>query len=607
MIPALISAALPLAACGSSESEPVPGEAKIEHVVVTMLENRSFDHMLGWLYPAGTKLTAPGTEAGTAGFDGLTGEESNTVVNADGSSKTYPVWRIEADSFKGPDGIARPYKLPGIDPWEGWNATNWQVFGCNGSREQCSPQYSEGGEPSVYYDEVAPGEQPTAEMSGFASNYAQWLRNGYFSEENTGDAGPGAIMGAYAPEMLPVLSTLAKQYAVSDRWFSSVPTETAPNRGFAYGGTSLGKMADGVPWCWETQSIFESIDEAGKSWKAYGTPDLPLIVTSYRYLLERADGGESDRYFGGFSDFLGDAEAGELPDFAYLEPSWGTYTSQFDNVNVGTDQHPVEDVAEGEQFLLDTYRALRSSPDWDSTLWVVYFDENGGLYDHVPPPWTAVPPDSHTDLDTETKFFLTTGSDGSSEQDFYEASERDLYTGFEFDRYGPRVPAVLVSPYIEPETLLREGADDAQRGREIDHTSVLATIEDWWGIEPLTARDAAAPTIGHVLTRSAPREDDPLAGVEAPEESPPLPAPKGEGREVAAQIAESRRWVLDRSDGDLQRVTAEYLNFAAGEEPAEEELPPPEFGPSWKPSCVSPESFDTIAAAQKRLKAEGGG
>ncbi len=596
--------ALSLIVCSSSGAARPRGHAKVKHVVVTMLENRSFDSMLGWLYRPGTKLRAPGTATGRATFDGLTAKDSNRVVNADGSSRTYRVWRIRKNSFKGPDGIARPYKLPGIDPWEGATSDNWQIFGCNGSRYQCSPQYTVDGRPSVYYDELEAGREPKANMSGYASNFAQWLRNGYYSEENTGNAGPGAIMGAYAPSMLPVMSTLARRYAVSDRWFSSVPTETAPNRGFAYAATSLGKMNDSTPWCWQAKTIFQRLQEAGKRWKAYGTPDEPLLVTSYPYLRRLADGRRASRYFGGFHDFLADAKAGRLPSFAYLEPSWGTYVSQFDNVNVGTDQHPVQDVAEGERFLLDIYRALRASPDWDSTLWIIYYDESGGLYDHVPPPATAVRPDWHTDLNTETQFFLSTNSNGETEQNFSEAAERDHYTGFRFERFGPRVPAILVSPYIEPHTLLRVDAADAARGRQIDHTSVLSTLEKWWGMKPLTRRDRLAPTIGRVLTRSTPRRDNPLAGVRAPQPSPPLPAPEGERKEVAAQIAESRRYVLDRSDGDLQRITGEYSNFAAGEKPAEAELPKPVFGPSWHPACVSPRAFNTIAAAKRQLARE---
>ena len=411
-------------------------------------------------------------------------------------------------------------------------------------------------------------------------------------------------MGAYAPSVLPVMSTWRGATPSSDRWFSSVPSQTAPNRGFAYARTSLGKMADSTPWCWQAKTIFQSMPKRGRAGRPTGRPMSRCSPPATRTCGGSPTASGARRYFGGFHNFLADAKTGKLPNFAYLEPSWGTYTSQFDNVNLGTDQHPVEDVAEGERFLLDIYRALRASPDWSSTLWIVYFDESGGLYDHVPPPATAVRPDWHTDLNTETQFFLNTGSSGETEQDFSEAAERDRYTGFEFGRYGPRVPAILVSPYIEPHTLLRVDASDAAKGRQLDHTSVLSTLERWWGMKPLTRRDRVAPTIGRVLTRSTPRKDHPLARVKAPTPSPPLPAPESERGEIAAQISESRRYVLDRSDGDLQRITGEYSNFAVGEKPAEEELPKPVFGPSWKPACVSPKAFDTIAAAKRRLARE---
>lgn len=95
----LAAMALSLIACSSSVAAGAQAHPKIKHVVVTMLENRSFDSMLGWLYKPGTKLRAPGTSTGRATFDGLTGKESNRVVNADGTSRTYRVWRVRKNSF----------------------------------------------------------------------------------------------------------------------------------------------------------------------------------------------------------------------------------------------------------------------------------------------------------------------------------------------------------------------------------------------------------------------------------------------------------------------------------------------------------------------------
>ncbi len=107
-------------------------------------------------------------------------------------------------------------------------------------------------------------------------------------------------------------------------------------------------------------------------------------------------------HFGLFTDFQAAAAAGTLPAFTFLEPSWSS---------TGNSQHPNYDVALGEQLIHDTYEALRSGPGWPQTLFVLTYDEHGGCYDHVPPPWGATPPDN-----TAGEF------------------------GFGFDRFGLRVP-----------------------------------------------------------------------------------------------------------------------------------------------------------------------
>ncbi len=149
----------------------------------------------------------------------------------------------------------------------------------------------------------------------------------------------------------------------------------------------------------------------------------------------------------------------------------------------GNSQHPNYDVALGEQLIHDVYEALRSGPAWNNTLLVVTYDEHGGCYDHVPPPWGAVPPDT------------TIGE-----------------YNFGFDRFGPRVPTVLISPLIAAGTVFRVPADSTP----LDHTSVLKTIEQRWNLPALTKRDAAAPSIGDVLTLTEARTDDVLAGVTVP-------------------------------------------------------------------------------------------
>ena len=140
-------------------------------------------------------------------------------------------------------------------------------------------------------------------------------------------------------------------------------------------------------------------------------------------------------------------------------------------------------MALGEQLIHDTYEALRGGPGWPQTLFVLTYDEHGGCYDHVPPPWGATPPDS-----TAGEF------------------------GFGFDRFGVRVPTLLISPLIAPGTVYRVPAGSMP----LDHTSVLKTVQQRWNVPSLTARDAAAPGFGDVLTLTTPRTDDVLAAVTVP-------------------------------------------------------------------------------------------
>ena len=177
----------------------------------------------------------------------------------------------------------------------------------------------------------------------------------------------------------------------------------------------------------------------------------------------------ADSHFGLFKDFQAAAAGGSLPPYVFLEPSWGSS---------GNSQHPNYDVALGEQLIYDVYYALLNSPAWDQTLLIVNYDEHGGCYDHVAPPIGAVPPDKSVGQ-----------------------------FGFDFARFGVRVPAVLVSPRIAAGTVFRPAG-----AVPLDHTSVLKTIETRWQLPSLTARDAAAPDVGDALTLARPRTDDPLAG-----------------------------------------------------------------------------------------------
>jgi phospholipase C len=408
--------------------------AAIGHVVVLMLENRSFDHMLGYLYQGNGNVSPAGDR-----FEGLTGSESNPAAPGQPGAPVS-VFKIEPTT-------PNAYFMPGADPGEGYMATNDQLFGAT----------------------TAPANpaQPPANQ-GFVKDFAYTL-TWQAREGRTIVPGTTAsdIMGCFTPEALPVLSGLARGYAVCDHWYSSVPTETLPNRAFACAATSQGHMDDKTR-TFTSPSIFGLLESHQLSWAIYGYDAQPLTKSTFTDIA-----GVPASRFGLFQDFTAAAAAGTLPAFTFLEPNWGS---------TGNSQHPNYDVALGEQFIHDVYEAVRGGPGWPQTLLVITYDEHGGCYDHVPPPAGATPPDSN-------------------------AGE----FGFDFTRFGVRVPAVLVSPLIAAGTVYR-----AAGPVPLDHTSILKTVQQRWGLPALTARDAAAPGLGDVLTLAAPRTDDPLAGVTVP-------------------------------------------------------------------------------------------
>lgn len=407
------------------------GLASIGHVVVLMLENRSFDHMLGFLYTSAGNVSPSGQP-----YEGLTGKETNPDANG------HPV-TISQITPSTPNA----YFMPGADPGEGYQATNDQLWG----------------------SDTAPASGTAPTLDGFIKDFSYTLG---WEQTDGWSILPGTtaddIMGCFTPEALPVLSALAKGYAVCDHWFCSVPTETLPNRAFVCAGTSQGHMDDKAK-AYTCPSVFGLLSQNNLDWRIYGYDASPLTKEDFSDTKSAPAS-----HFGLFKDFQAAAAAGTLPPYAFLEPSWSS---------TGNSQHPNYDVALGEQLIHDTYEALRSGPGWNQTLFVLTYDEHGGCYDHVAPPWGATPPDA-----TEGEF------------------------GFGFDRFGLRVPTLLISPLIPAGTVYRVPAGSTP----LDHTSILKTVEQRWNLPALTARDKAAPGFGDVLTLTAPRTDDVLAGVTVP-------------------------------------------------------------------------------------------
>jgi phospholipase C len=380
---------------------------QIEHVVVLMLENRSFDCLLGKLYPA------------SADFDGLTGNESNP----DAHGNPVQVW-----NSPGTDPAAMTIPTP--DPGELWVDMNTQLFGT-----QTVP---------------AP---PMPTMLGFVKNYLAQATPGHAFEAKT-------VMHYFMPDQLPVISGLARQFAVCDRWFASAPCQTWPNRFFVHTATANGYENNSplhVPFPYPMTTIFNRFELAGRDWRIY-FHDIAQTHTLAK-LLPLAD------KFQFYKAFRDDARTGRLPAYSFIEPRYFTLVTELPN-----DMHPPHNVTLGEQLIADVYNSLRSGPAWTKTLLVITYDEHGGCFDHAPPP-AAVPPSA-----TAT-------------------------SPFNFDRYGVRVPAVIVSPWIKPGTILRPPG-----AVPYDHTSVIATLRKRWPDlgDPLTNRDKAAPDLGNALTLDTP-------------------------------------------------------------------------------------------------------
>lgn len=404
--------------------------ADIQHVVVLMLENRSFDCMLGRLYPQDPD------------YLGLTLNEYNNC-----GSRGFGVWNDTGMS-------SMTACLPDPDPGELFADMNMQLFG------------------SV----TRPAAAPT--MSGFAQSYA--------TQQGTGVFAPSAVMHYFTPEQVPVISTLAKAFGVCDQWHASAPCQTWPNRFFVHTGTSLGHVDNHTfPIPFGAPSLFRRLEDQQKSWRVY-FHDMPQSIL-LKDVWECAAA-----HYRFFSQFLADAHSGSLPSYSFIEPRY--FTDLFKSF-IPNDEHPPHNIVYGEQLIASVYNAVRSSPCWKQTLLIITYDEHGGCYDHVAPP-DAIPPDG-----------IIANADN-----------------FNFNTYGVRVPAVIISPYIAPGSKVRPPKHADGSVTPFDHTSIIKTVREIFSLgAELTARDKAAPSLLGALNLAAPNNDGPpRIDVTAPAPSVPL-------------------------------------------------------------------------------------
>jgi phospholipase C len=366
-------------------------------------------------------------------------------------------------------------------------------------------------------------------MNGFVTNFS--------AQPSVMD--PRIIMKCFRPESVPVISSLAYYYGVCDHWFASIPTQTLCNRSFLYSGTSSGYVnnegGNGLFFVnRETPTIFSLLEEGGISWKIYCASwriTSLALLTQARVMWRFS----ASSHFAHLDDFVRDAqEPGGLPSCSFIEPIYMDSPHGAEN-----DMHPESwsfpvdfagpsSIQKGEALLYNVYQTIRNSPDWESTLLIIIFDEHGGCYDHVPPP-AATPPDD---------IVVPLGQPG--------------YSGFQFNRLGVRVPAIIVSPFTPQQTLVNDC---------FDHTSVLSTIANTFNLpseqrQRLGQRQENALDVSKALTLSSPRSDFP------PIHEPPCL--------ILEELAESQRWLAAKPKplSSLQKAMLNGITHILGEPPA---------------------------------------
>jgi phospholipase C len=380
-------------------TDTLPG---IEAVVVLMMENHSFDNLLGMLGRG----------------DGFTldrdGQPTATNPYADGSRQR---------AFRMPTTCQLPNQ-----PSQEWRTSH---LAYNGGR-----------------------------LDGFVSSP--------IGPTNATEVG-GVAMGYWTGDDLPYTYALARTFPLADRYFSSVLGQTDANRRYLIAGTSSGMTDEidtpadvngtvGVPSVAgpANGTIFEQLSQHGITWADY-TNDFPTGATPELYPIP--DTGITAANKRPTAQFLTDAAGGTLPQFSLVEPDYSTQS-----------QENPQNIAVGEAFLAGIVNALGASPQWKRSLLVLTYDEHGGYYDHVPPPVALAPDDIPPHV--------------------YPGEE--AYDGFE--RYGFRVPGLVVSPFAKRHHVSHQ---------VYDHTSVLALVERKWNLAALTYRDANANDLTDLIDLDA--------------------------------------------------------------------------------------------------------
>jgi phospholipase C len=451
-----------------------------------MMENRAFDHFLGL--------------QGITGKDGQTGAATKAEDLNAPNVATLPLPSNEFDNLR--------YT---VSPTAGdvvFNATDVQHQFTDVLMQLCGQTEGE----TVIKNKGLKGSPyppiAAANDRGFAADFAL----------NMDRNNPGEPMRCFAPGTLPVLTALSKEFVLCDHWFSAMAGPTEPNRMFAhaassggwddspttsdykdiYGLKAVGDASTGITFA--NGTIFDALRKAKVPFRIYAGDQFPQVgLLSGISLYQDVD--DFENFAADLNDPTYDAA------YTFIEPRYDTISEHLGLPYVNNSQHPVNSVELGEALIKTVYETIRNSPHWPESMLIVTWDEHGGFFDHVtPPPAKRIP--------TGTPPKDIVGKDW----------------GYMFDQYGPRVSAVVISPWC-PQNLIDH--------RQYEHSSIPATIEQLFGLKPLTIRDTEALSVHTLASLSAPRNVTTQIpdAITVPEPKVPVPGTPVGGSTVAAAAA----------------------------------------------------------------------
>ena len=387
----------------SSPPPPVSDlNASVNHIIFMVQENRSFDNYFG-------HLSEYWQQNGFAAqqFDGTPANASNPAAQGSGTVAAFHLRTVCTEN---------------LDP--SWNNShlNWN-----------------------FKDPVS----ATAALDGFVSTAAAYSKNPPPQDAPGFDVQGLRAMGYYDGSDLNYYYFMASNFATSDRWFSPVMSRTQPNRLYLLAATSAGHVnPPNSPL--SNNTIFGLLEAAGVSWKIYETDPNTAFLGNFQPFASQHNSNIVP-----LSEYFSDVANGSLPSVAQVEPGFES----------GLDEHPKKNIQDGSAQVAKVINALMNSPSWKDSVFILTFDEGGGLYDHVPPQPTVSP-------------------DGIAPMDLNPGDVCTNVTGAncDFTLTGYRVPLLVISPLTKKNYVSHTVAD---------YTAILKLIETRFHLNSLTKRDAA--------------------------------------------------------------------------------------------------------------------